>query len=626
MTRPLPLLATALVAFGTLGAAMPAFAQSTPSLSAHYTFDDGTGRDVSGNNRNTTGSASITNGCASFNGTSQFLSTGNISGLQGGNNARTVAFWVKTSAYQNFGFPVSIGNTQITPSYAPTRFTVGPAVAGEGYFLFTDMVSASNNIPLIAAEVPPLNDWHHVALAYDGARGWQFFLDGNRISAGAIAGFNITANAIDLGVVRNYSGSPYYFKGQMDDVRVYDGVLDISDIRQIAAVAPSCFPQATQCQSSPEPRIIRNQYVSTALCANWQSYNQQCSDQLPMQFDLHDDTQSLLVRVSTITGPYGPLHCSSVAINGYLDGRHVVGTPYLAPETQTGYMDLGPVASGQHTFIFTARGTPGGCNTTALWSWGVTANIALPPLGQCQVQAQCSDGIDNDTDGATDFPNDFSCSSANDNDETNPKAQCQDGLDNDNDGRTDFPQDPGCTSKQDNDETNASTPQCRDGIDNDGDGATDYPNDFSCSSSEDTDETNPKAACQDGIDNDNDGKTDFPQDPGCSSRQDNDEFNTPVAQCQDGIDNDNDGKIDMQDPGCSSPTDNDESNVVYTLPQCSDGIDNDGDGRSDFFDPGCYPNNIFNPAQYNPNDTDESNAAVLCRWARVNNQWQRQCQ
>jgi len=69
-------------------------------------------------------------------------------------------------------------------------------------------------------------------------------------------------------------------------------------------------------------------------------------------------------------------------------------------------------------------------------------------------QNQCSDGIDNDGDDATDYPNDFSCSSATDNDETNPKAQCQDGLDNDNDNLIDYPNDPGCSSKQDNDEFN----------------------------------------------------------------------------------------------------------------------------------------------------------------------------
>ena len=67
---------------------------------------------------------------------------------------------------------------------------------------------------------------------------------------------------------------------------------------------------------------------------------------------------------------------------------------------------------------------------------------------------RCNDGIDNDGDGAVDFPSDFSCSSAKDKDEFFPKAGCQDGKDNDKDGFVDFPNDPGCNSNQDNDEFN----------------------------------------------------------------------------------------------------------------------------------------------------------------------------
>src|SRR3989338_5730343 len=145
---------------------------------------------------------------------------------------------------------------------------------------------------------------------------------------------------------------------------------------------------------------------------------------------------------------------------------------------------------------------------------------------------QCSDGVDNDNDQATDYPADFSCSSATDNDETNVKAQCQDGIDNDGDGKTDYPADPGCVSKQDNSE-NPFNAQCGDGIDNDNDQAIDFPADFGCSSATDNDEGNPLAQCQDGIDNDGDGKIDFgtsaSNDVGCVSKQDNDEFNVASA-------------------------------------------------------------------------------------------------
>lgn len=86
----------------------------------------------------------------------------------------------------------------------------------------------------------------------------------------------------------------------------------------------------------------------------------------------------------------------------------------------------------------------------------VSSLSQIQPTCAVQTTYQCSDNIDNDGDGATDYPNDFSCSSATDNDEANPKAQCQDGVDNDGDGLIDYPSDPGCANKQDNIEQNSA--------------------------------------------------------------------------------------------------------------------------------------------------------------------------
>jgi len=74
---------------------------------------------------------------------------------------------------------------------------------------------------------------------------------------------------------------------------------------------------------------------------------------------------------------------------------------------------------------------------------------------QPSVTYQCSDGIDNDSDGLVDLQ-DPGCANAEDNDEYNeppPTTQCSDGIDNDGDGLVDL-QDPGCASAEDNDETN----------------------------------------------------------------------------------------------------------------------------------------------------------------------------
>jgi len=68
-------------------------------------------------------------------------------------------------------------------------------------------------------------------------------------------------------------------------------------------------------------------------------------------------------------------------------------------------------------------------------------------------------------------------------------ALCSDGMDNDHDGKTDYPNDPGCADPGDNDETDPATePVCANTMDDDTDGQTDWPNDYGCSSAAGTSE------------------------------------------------------------------------------------------------------------------------------------------
>ncbi len=61
-------------------------------------------------------------------------------------------------------------------------------------------------------------------------------------------------------------------------------------------------------------------------------------------------------------------------------------------------------------------------------------------------QPSCNDGLDDDGDGFTDFPNDPGCTDALDSDERGPTYECDNGLDDDGDGDSDFPNDVDCTS------------------------------------------------------------------------------------------------------------------------------------------------------------------------------------
>jgi len=85
----------------------------------------------------------------------------------------------------------------------------------------------------------------------------------------------------------------------------------------------------------------------------------------------------------------------------------------------------------------------------------------------------CSNGLDDDGDGASDYPRDLGCTTPLDGSEQTP---CDDGIDNDGDGFVDLA-DRGCG---DHGARQQEAPACSDGIDNDGDGWIDDPDDPEC--------------------------------------------------------------------------------------------------------------------------------------------------
>jgi hypothetical protein len=118
---------------------------------------------------------------------------------------------------------------------------------------------------------------------------------------------------------------------------------------------------------------------------------------------------------------------------------------------------------------------------------------------------------------------------------------CSDGLDNDEDGQTDFPDDLGCVGPDDTSEDSAPSPACLDGRDNDADGLTDYPVDPGClvpqadSEVDDCPDGPTCPQCADGVDNDNNGSTDYPMDPGCIAAGDTIEFTDNTVACGPGL-------------------------------------------------------------------------------------------
>jgi hypothetical protein len=105
--------------------------------------------------------------------------------------------------------------------------------------------------------------------------------------------------------------------------------------------------------------------------------------------------------------------------------------------------------------------TAGAVYVAAYWSDNVLRVDSVP---------ECSDGIDNDGDGAIDLADDTGCENPFDRSEQSGYAVCDDGLDNDGDGAIDFPDDAGCRNRA----WTYENPACDDDLDNDSDGTIDW--------------------------------------------------------------------------------------------------------------------------------------------------------
>jgi hypothetical protein len=175
-----------------------------------------------------------------------------------------------------------------------------------------------------------------------------------------------------------------------------------------------------------------------------------------------------------------------------------------------------------------------------------------------QEDPQCSDGLDNDEDGLTDYPNDPGCENGEDDDEYNETNNENHAPVAKNDKATTYKEEAVyidvLANDTDEDGDNLTiislTPPMNGGIDivngqvyyipepefvgldtftytiSDGNGGTDT----AMIMVNVIKKEGPLPQCSDGLDNDNDGLVDYPEDPGCENPKDDDEFNHVVEE------------------------------------------------------------------------------------------------
>ncbi len=281
-----------------------------PALMAYLPFDENSGTnaaDATGNGWDGTllsgagwnpgkyGSA------ASFNGTSNYVSlpTGIVSGL----GDFSIAAWVNQTSVSTFSRIFDFGNSTTAYMMLTPR-----ATSGSGTIRFAITVGSSAGEQQINGPSALPTGWHHVAVTHQGSVG-ILYVDGVAVGTNNAMTLKPSDLSQPLGsnpTLQNYLGksqwSDPYLNGRVDDFRIYNGALSVS---QISALVSS-------------PPFAPANFTATVVAAN----------QVNLKWNIAPGAVDYSVLRSTSSGgPYTTIASGLTATN-YSDTSVISGTTY----------------------------------------------------------------------------------------------------------------------------------------------------------------------------------------------------------------------------------------------------------------------------------------------------------
>jgi hypothetical protein len=219
-------------------------------LVAAYAFDEGKGTtsaDYSGNgNTATLYSASWRKGkygqALYFNGNTSYVSAG-TAGLPGVGQPKTISFWVYlTTLKTSIQSIVGLGNPSLNAS---VHYGVKSTLAG----LFNPSAQW-----IAYSRVPSQFVWHHIAYIYDGSKN-GIYLNGTLLCSSTIEPAAAPVTAFELA---RWVGGGSYFKGFIDDVRIFNRALSTEELNLVmqtpvsAQASPAAGESVTALESEPD--------------------------------------------------------------------------------------------------------------------------------------------------------------------------------------------------------------------------------------------------------------------------------------------------------------------------------------------------------------------------------------
>ncbi len=177
-------------------------------------------------------------GYGTFDGTDDYVDVTNLSSIL--NGTASLTFWINTTQTGNDAAWQAPGVT-------------GVEQAGGSDDIFWGWIDASGNIGIsvgndfTSKSSTAINDggWHHVVLTRNATSGaYSIYIDGSLNASGTLATGTIGNAFTSIGRIEDTGGTPVYFNGQLDEVRVYSSVLS-------SAQAVTVMNETHPCSSLP---------------------------------------------------------------------------------------------------------------------------------------------------------------------------------------------------------------------------------------------------------------------------------------------------------------------------------------------------------------------------------------
>lgn len=188
------------------------------------------------------GGAGKVGGDLLFNGTTTYLSVTNDSGLNP-SSALSISAWLKPLTWNN-------GNRRILQKGLTDNQYRLTAESGVLRFHIAGKSALTTGLP-------PINTWSHLAAIYDGA-GLKLYLNGSLVTSNSGSGaIPSTADPLFIGTKSDVAPGGDRFNGELDEIRLYNRALTLSEIQTLAGVP-----------------VTYNNFAITQMANAWQSLNQ----------------------------------------------------------------------------------------------------------------------------------------------------------------------------------------------------------------------------------------------------------------------------------------------------------------------------------------------------------------